>query len=151
MKIDMRIPAWPNLGQTRWFGDRLLALQADVYRDMWERAMDGALEKLLQMSSDGSYFVGSVQVPKSQKGKTVFVRKVRPLRNDSSPATYLQASACPCMPLKGVLWNAMRHPFKHKPTLLRVCKLRCCAHDHRGPYFAQHRVVIVCSKYRRGV
>ena len=61
-------------------GHRLLGLQADVYRDMWERAMDGALEKLLQMSSDGSYFVGSVQVPKSHKGKTVFVRKVRPSR-----------------------------------------------------------------------
>ena len=42
--------------------------------------MDGALEKLLQMGSNGSYFVGSVQVPKSHKGKTVFVRKVRPSR-----------------------------------------------------------------------
>ena len=42
--------------------------------------MDGALEKLLQMSSDGSYFVGSVQVPKSHKGKDVLVRKVRSLR-----------------------------------------------------------------------
>ncbi|CAK0786405.1 hypothetical protein CVIRNUC_009618 [Coccomyxa viridis] len=57
----------------------LKSKQADVYRDMWERAMDGALEKLLQMSSDGSYFVGSVQVPKSHKGKTVFVRKMEHL------------------------------------------------------------------------
>ena len=47
--------------------------------------MDGALEKLLQMSSDGSYFVGSVQVPKSHKGKSVFVRKVRSLRYSPNP------------------------------------------------------------------
>ena len=74
----MRISAGCKRGLRVWSGHGLHGLQADVYRDMWERAMDGALEKLLQMSSDGSYFVGSVQVPKSQKGKTVFVRKVRP-------------------------------------------------------------------------
>ena len=53
--------------------------------------MDGALEKLLQMGSDGSYFVGSVQVPKSHKGKTVFVRKVRPLRHSAN----LLCGTCP--------------------------------------------------------
>ena len=66
--------------------------------------MDGALEKLLQMSSDGSYFVGSVQVPKSHKGKTVFVRKVRLLRYLQDSAVWLQAAAFPCMPLKVCSW-----------------------------------------------
>ena len=87
-------------GRSDRLGHRLLGLQADVYRDMWERAMDGALEKLLQMSSDGSYFVGSVQVPKSTKGKTVFVRKVRLLRYSRNPAVWLRAAACPCVHLK---------------------------------------------------
>ena len=51
-------------------------LQAEDSRDLWERAMDEALEKLLQVSSDGAFYIGSVQVPKQQRGKIEFVPKV---------------------------------------------------------------------------
>ena len=53
-----------------------VVLQAEEYRNLWERAMDEALEKLLQVSSDGAFYIGSVQVPKQQRGKTGFVPKV---------------------------------------------------------------------------
>ena len=51
-------------------------LQAKVYREMWESSMDEALEKLLQISSDGTYLVGSLQVPKNYRAKATYVAKV---------------------------------------------------------------------------
>ena len=39
-------------------------LQVDMYRDMWERAMDEGLEMLLQVNTEDAYYVGSAQVPK---------------------------------------------------------------------------------------
>lgn len=39
--------------------------------------MDEALEKLLRVSSDGAYFIGSLQVTKNQRAKPTFVLKVR--------------------------------------------------------------------------
>lgn len=39
-------------------------LQVDMYRDMWERAMDEGLEMLLQVNTEGAYFLGSAQVTK---------------------------------------------------------------------------------------
>ncbi|CAL5226192.1 g9026 [Coccomyxa viridis] len=38
--------------------------QVDMYRDMWERAMDEGLEMLLQVNTEGAYFLGSAQVTK---------------------------------------------------------------------------------------
>ncbi len=38
--------------------------------------MDEALERLLQVSSDGVFYIGSVQVPKQRRGKTEFEPKV---------------------------------------------------------------------------
>ena len=38
--------------------------QVDTYRDMWERAMDEALEMLLQVNTEGAYFLGTAQMSK---------------------------------------------------------------------------------------
>ena len=35
-----------------------------MYRDMWERANDEAMEMLLQVNTEGAYFLGVVEMPK---------------------------------------------------------------------------------------
>ena len=53
-----------NCGVVKGLSNGSHTLQVDMYRDMWERAMDEGLEMLLQVNTEGVYFLGSAQVTK---------------------------------------------------------------------------------------
>lgn len=53
-----------------------IIVQGEVYRSMWEKAMDEVLDRLMQVSSDGLTYVGVISVAKKAGSKGTFKPKV---------------------------------------------------------------------------
>ena len=53
-----------------------IIVQGEVYRSMWEKAMDEVLDRLVQVSSDGLTYVGVISVAKKAGSKGTFKPKV---------------------------------------------------------------------------
>lgn len=113
--------------------------------------MDEALEKLLRVSSDGTFFIGSLQVTKNQRAKPTFLPKVGPMYD------VLQTAVSECLHLSGLMLKTSlkaviavpdgRHdpgPVGYWHVISSVCKIGFTALSRCAPFSVTEHLKIAC-------